>query len=118
MKILKTDEYISEKLDIQPVTKERLDNIQDEIRQNKKPGDKDIDRIQKTLDDNGVSAEVWIETPQDPQYVCVQIEGDWKHEHGFSKELITELGYKLHRVTQTSSDDGSDWYEAIYFYNK
>ena len=54
MKILKTDEYISEKLDIQPVSKERLDNIQDEIEQNKKLGDKDIDRIQKTLDDNNI----------------------------------------------------------------
>ena len=118
MEILKADKFIKEKLDIQPVSKERLDNIQNEIEQNKKLDGKDVDRIQKALDDNGVSAEVWIETPQGTQYVCVQIEGDWKHEHGFSKKLITELGYKLHHVTQTSSDDGGDWYEALYYYHK
>jgi len=117
MEILKADKFIKEKLDIQPVSKERLDNIQNEI-ERRMISDKDVDRIQKTLENNGVSAEVWIETPQDPRYVCVQIEGNWKHEHGFSKKLITELGYKLHHVTQTSSDDGGDWYEAVYFYNK
>lgn len=48
MKILKADEYIGEKLDIKPVTKDRLDNIQDEIG-SKIIGDKDVDRIQKTV---------------------------------------------------------------------
>ena len=53
MEILKANKFIKEKLDIKPVSKERLDNIQDEI-ERRMISDKDVDRIQKTLDDNNV----------------------------------------------------------------
>ena len=116
MEILKANKFIKEKLDIKPVSKERLDNIQDEI-ERRMISDKDVDRIQKTLDDNNVKSSVYLETEQDQKFVCVRIEGDTKTDHEFSKKLINELGYKLCN-SKLLIRDFTDWYTELYYYNK
>ena len=46
--------------------------------------------------------------------IAVEIEGDWKHDHLYSKHLMKELGYVYLRENCAESD--SDYYFATHFY--
>jgi hypothetical protein len=44
-------------------------------------------------------------------------DGDWKHEHGRCRHLMTAVGYAQQEVI-TTEEDGSDCYSAIHRYVK
>lgn len=78
--------------------------------------DDDMDKIQKVLMDDNISADIYIKI-SDPTYIMVEIEGDWKHDHRRADVLVQRLGYKLNRV-ETDGDGDSDFYKATHYYEK
>lgn len=75
-----------------------------------------IDRIYAVLGDGKVSVgEVW--PYRDLPVYCVEISGDWKHDHARADWLIEDkLGGTLLRKDITE-DTGCDWYPAIHYYS-
>ena len=74
------------------------------------------DTIHSFLNDNGLWADVDIQ--MEGNIVVINISwGDWKHDHGWCKELMRYLGYKQLGVFVTQ-EDGSDCYSAEHTYIK
>lgn len=73
--------------------------------------------VEKLLNDNFISCEVYWTTYYGFKLVVVSIETrDWKHEHGRADYLVTEeLGGMLIRKEFTW-EDGSDCYSANHYY--
>ena len=71
------------------------------------------ERISQFLEDNGVYAEVY----KSAIIVHVEINGDWKHEHGWGDVLMGYLGYKK-LSEEVTEENGSDWYGSIHKYVK
>ena len=69
------------------------------------------ERIARFLEDNGVYAEVY----KSAIIVHVEINGDWKHEHGWGDVLMGYLGYKK-LGEEVTEENGSDWYGSIHKY--
>lgn len=70
--------------------------------------------IQKYLSSN----HLWADVEVDDGKVLVHIDwGDWKHDHGYCKQLMKERGYTYcgQKVTE---EDGSDTYSATHLYIK
>ena len=64
------------------------------------------------LYDNNEYADVWIEDG----YLCIDVNGDWKHDHLFVDWLIRrEVGLECEREKITE-EDGSDFYRATHYY--
>lgn len=57
-----------------------------------------------------------IET-SDCDVVFVDIEGDWKHAHGYADHLMDGLGYSC-EYQKVTEENGSDWYSATHGYLK
>ena len=71
----------------------------------------DDERIAKFLEDNGVYCNVY----KHKIIVSVEINGDWKHEHGWCDVLMGYLGYK--KVNEeVIEENGSDRYSSIHRY--
>lgn len=48
--------------------------------------------------------------------ICVNVDGDWKHDHLRCDYILKETGkFKLLK-TEVLDDTGSDWYNAIRYY--
>ena len=74
------------------------------------------DTIHSFLNDNGVWADVDVQ--MEGNIIVINISwGDWKHDHGWCKELMRYLGYKQLGVFVTE-EDGSDCYSAEHTYIK
>ena len=73
-------------------------------------------RISDFLNKNGVYAEVYHYNPTAAIVVSISW-GDWKHEHLWSRDLMSYLGYNEigNRVTE---EDGSDTYSAEHYFLK
>lgn len=69
------------------------------------------ERISQFLEDNGVYAEVC----KSAIIVSVEINGDWKHDHGWADVLMGYLGYTKLRE-EVTEENGSDWYGSIHKY--
>lgn len=48
-------------------------------------------------------------------YICLEIRGDWKHDHLRADYLMKQIGYEIHHEEVTESD-GSDFYGATRYY--
>lgn len=63
---------------------------------------------------NGVYSEVY--TQLGGKVVAVHIEwGDWRHEHGWAKDLMGYLGYR-EVGNEVTAEDGSDCYSATHYF--
>lgn len=71
------------------------------------------EQISEILRNEDLCADVWDESEN---VVAVEINrGDWKHEHGFLLELVTEQMPGIKKVTcKVTEEDGSDCYSAIH----
>lgn len=60
--------------------------------------------------------EMWAEG----ETICVEVVGDWKHDHGFVRNCIDEylsyLGYSYRHYDEITEDSDSDWYGAIHYF--
>lgn len=71
-------------------------------------------KIQKYLNDN----DLWCDVSVHDGIVSVEINwGDWKHDHAYCKELMSDLGYVL-VGKEITEEDGSDTFSAIHTYEK
>lgn len=71
-------------------------------------------KIQKYLDDHNLWGEVSVQDGT----VYVEIHwGDWKHDHWYCQDLMSELGYTL-VGKEVTEEDGSDAFSAIHTYEK
>lgn len=71
-------------------------------------------KIQKYLDDHNLWGEVSVQDGT----VYVEIHwGDWKHDHWYCQDLMSELGYVL-VGKEVTEEDGSDTFSAIHTYEK
>ena len=72
----------------------------------------DVDyRLHKYLNDNGLYADVYADNSFHGM-VTVSIEwGDWKHEHGWCRDLMGYLGYE-EVSCEVAEENGSDCYSA------
>ena len=69
------------------------------------------------LNDNGVWAEVY-HYQHDMPVLVVSIEwGDWRHSHGWAKDLMSYLGY-VQIGSEVTEEDGSDCYSADHYFIK
>ena len=72
--------------------------------------------IAKYLSDNELRAEVYPEC--EGKVIAVSIDwGDWKHEHGYCKNLMGYLGY-TEMGSRVTEENGSDCYSAIHYFYK
>ena len=70
--------------------------------------------VQKYLDDH----DLWGEVSVQDGTVYVEIHwGDWKHDHWYCQDLMSELGYVL-VGKEVTEEDGSDTFSAIHTYEK
>lgn len=70
--------------------------------------------VQKYLDDHNL----WGDVSVHDGIVSVEIHwGDWKHDHWYCQDLMSELGYILINKVVTE-EDGSDTFSAIHTYEK
>lgn len=71
-------------------------------------------KVQKYLDDHNLWGEVSVQDGT----VYVEIHwGDWKHDHWYCQDLMSELGYVL-VGKEITEEDGSDTFSAIHTYEK
>lgn len=70
-------------------------------------------QIQEQLQNNNVYANVY--PTQYKNIVCVNIDGDWKHDHAYAKYLIEQMFDDCEIKTKVVNQDGSDWYEADHY---
>ena len=72
--------------------------------------------IAKYLSDNELYGEVYSEC--EGKVIAVDISwGDWKHEHGWCKNLMGYLGY-TEMGCRVTEENGSDCYSAIHYFYK
>mgnify|MGYP006873013394 CR=1 FL=1 len=71
----------------------------------------EVQKIDNLLNENDLFGEVYLDS--DLPVIHIKINGDWKHDHLFLKNLLRERGY-AYVGSHTTSDNGSDWYEAIH----
>ena len=78
----------------------------------------DVDyRLYKYLNDNGLYTDVYVDKDFHGM-VTVSIEwGDWKHDHGWCRNLMEYLGYE-EVSCEVTAENGSDTYSAIRYYSK
>jgi len=59
---------------------------------------------------------IWCEevTPHSETSFCIQIRGDWKHDHLRTKWLMEENGYQY--IAQYTEPSEEDSYTARYYY--
>ena len=70
--------------------------------------------IYRYLKANGVYADVWTSGNE----IAVHIDwGDWKHQHGWTRDLMEYLGY-IKTEEDVTEEDGSDTYSATHIYEK
>lgn len=70
--------------------------------------------IKKYLNENGVYPDVIY--AHDADMLEIEItDGDWKHEHGRCRHLMSAIGYDQ-QVIITTEEDGSDCFSAIHKY--
>ena len=73
------------------------------------------EKIQKTLRDGLVHADVY---PYSASLPVIDVEinwGDWKHDHARAKWLIGEMGEDVHYLNSVvTEEDGSDCYSAVH----
>ena len=68
-------------------------------------------KLQKLFDKANVYWEFWEDNGQ----INIDIDGDWKHDHGFCDNLMESLGYrKIDEFLLEPSED--DWYNARHIY--
>ena len=73
------------------------------------------ERIYNYLKDNGIYAESYINSEGE---VCVDISwGDWKHEHGWCRDLMGYIDYNEDDEIVTE-ENGSDCYSSIHYFSK
>lgn len=63
--------------------------------------------------------EFYWEEVEGIKVLCVDVEGDWKHDHAYVDHIMKENGFKL--ITKVAARgqtgcDGGDWYRAIHIY--
>ena len=74
----------------------------------------EVEMISSYLSDNGVYAEVFNLLAA----IVVSIEwGDWKHDHGWCRNLMSYIGYDEVRENVTE-ENGSDCYSAEHYFLK
>lgn len=71
-------------------------------------------RIDRYLKDNRLFPE---EVYVDGETCIIDIDGDWKHDHGWCNVLMGYLGYTLGDEIVTE-DTGSDWYGSRHYFYK
>ena len=76
--------------------------------------EKILDEILKKLDGWGMFEVLDIRQKGKQTIVQLDVEGDWKHAHGYADSLFEDAGMKLKSVDAEDSDD--DWYEAVHTY--
>lgn len=71
-----------------------------------------VDKAYKILQENKIYPEVWCDS--NLQFIYVQIDnGDWKHEHMFTKNLLEENHFQF-VSTQEIGDSEDDTYSAVH----
>ncbi len=71
-------------------------------------------RITQYLAENHVYVDVYRD--RFGFYICIDIDGDWKHDHGYVDYVMRQVfGYELHHEDITE-EDGSDWYASTHYY--
>ena len=71
------------------------------------------EKVQKLLDEDDLSAEVWPSFEGLPSCIVYIRWGDWKHDHGRMRWLCQQHGGYVMRQVVTE-EDGSDCYSAEY----
>ena len=67
--------------------------------------------INTLLEENKLFGEVYSDS--ELPVIYIKIDGDWKHDHLFLKNLLKEHGYSYFG-SHTTSSDGSDYFEAVH----
>jgi hypothetical protein len=75
-----------------------------------------LKEIKRYLNENGIYPDVIYAHDSDILEIEIN-DGDWKHEHGRCRHLMTAVGYAQQEVI-TTEEDGSDCYSAIHRYVK
>ena len=76
----------------------------------------EIDKIEKIINDAGISAEV----EQEIHSCLVEVTiywGDWKHDHGYLEYLMQQQGLS-HVREELLEEDGSDCYSAKHIFGE
>lgn len=71
--------------------------------------------IHDFLKDNGVWAEVYQHNLSNAAYVVNISWGDWKHDHLWTRDLMSYLGY-VEVCSKVTEEDGSDAYSAEHYF--
>ena len=74
------------------------------------------DMIDRYLSDNGIYGEVFTDFSNGEIIVSISW-GDWKHDHGWCRDLMRYLGYSEDDVIVTE-ENGSDTYSADHYFSK
>ena len=75
-------------------------------------GNKSAD-IEKYLTENGIS--LCSVSEHEDNTISAEIEGDWKHEHGWSNDLMSYIGYDF--IDEDVIEDvEDDYYVSTHFY--
>ncbi len=72
------------------------------------------DMVADYLENNALHCDVYTE---DDEIVASITWGDWKHDHGWSDNLMSYIGY-LCVDEQVTEENGSDTYSADHYYMK
>ena len=72
-----------------------------------------VNQINEKLANEQIFANVY--PTQLKNVVCVNIDGDWKHDHAYAKYLIEQMFPNCVIRTTIVNEDGSDWYEADHY---
>lgn len=70
--------------------------------------------VNKYLADNEAYPD---EVYHEGSFLCVSGTGDWKHLHGWLRNLMEYLGY-VEVGENITEEDGSDWYGSIHIFYK
>ena len=74
-------------------------------------------QVQKLLDDNNIFAEAYHwSTSRHHDCICVDIDGDWKHDHACADWLIAERLGGIKFNEHITEDTGCDWYPSTHYY--
>lgn len=73
-----------------------------------------IQEIYKALREKDLYPDLY----EDGKYIVAYVEwGDWKHDHIYLDNVMSDLGYILDHEDETETD-GSDCYSSIHYYKK
>jgi hypothetical protein len=76
-----------------------------------------IEQIENALVKNGIYADVYNKDEFPSCTVTVFIEGDWKHDHLFAVNILSDLGFSEVREDLIGSSD-SDYYKSEHTFIK